>query len=24
VQADNRVHDLRLDRAGFARDSTGG
>ena len=24
VQADNRVHDVRLDRAGFARDSTGG
>ena len=24
VQADNRVHDLKLDRSGFARDSTGG
>ena len=24
VQGDSRVHDLRLDRAGFARDSTGG
>lgn len=24
VQADNRIHDLRLDRSGFARDSTGG
>ncbi len=24
VQGDNRVHDLKLDRAGFARDSAGG
>ncbi|MBR1209190.1 outer membrane beta-barrel protein [Bradyrhizobium sp. JYMT SZCCT0180] len=24
AQADSRVHDLRLDRSGFARDSTGG
>jgi hypothetical protein len=24
VQGDNRVHDVRLDRAGYARDSTGG
>ena len=24
VQADNRVYDLKLDRSGFARDSTGG
>src|SRR3954466_15880214 len=24
VQGDSRVHDLRLDRAGYARDSTGG
>jgi hypothetical protein len=24
VEGDNRVHDLRLDRSGFARDSTGG
>jgi hypothetical protein len=24
VQADNRVHDRKLDRSGFARDSTGG
>ena len=24
VQADSRVHDLKLDRSGFARDSTGG